>query len=98
MKLKDNILISGGLVAILLFIVFMFEYHRKVESHRLIREDLYSDSIIMDQYKDIEIKDSQINSNQKYILDIIDGHERRLRRLEKWKSTNKQTTWHLENQ
>lgn len=98
MKLKDNILVYGGLVAILLFIVFMFEYHRKTESHRLIREDLYNDSIIMDQYKDIKIKDSQININQKYLQSIIDGHEKRLRRIEKWKSINKPKTWHLENQ
>ncbi len=29
---------------------------------------------------------------------VIEGHEKRLRRIEKWKSNNKPKTWHLENQ
>ncbi len=97
-KLKDNATIITAIVVLLSFMAFMFIHNNKTKKINLIREDLHGDSIIMSEYEDIKIKDSQILINQKYLQDIIDGHEKRLRRLEKWKNTNKQTTWHLENQ
>ena len=82
MKLKDNILVYGGLVAILLFIVFMFEYHRRVESHRLIREDLYNDSIIMEGHKQLMANDTTIMNQSRKINSTLKKYEKRLNRLE----------------
>lgn len=82
MKLKDNILVYGGLVAILLFIVFMFEYHRKVERHKLIREDLYNDSLIMESHKQLMTNDTTIMNQTKKINSTLKKYERRLNYLE----------------
>lgn len=97
-KLKDNATIIIAIVVLLLFMTFMFVHNHETKKINLIRQDLYNDSMIMDEHRAIKIKDSQIYIKQEYIQNIIDGHEKRLRRLEKWKNTNKPTTWHLENQ
>ena len=83
MKLKDNILVYGGLVAILLFIVFMFEYHRRVESHRLIRQDLYNDSIIMQDHKQLMANDTTIINQNKKINSTLKKYEKKIYKLEK---------------
>jgi hypothetical protein len=97
-KIKDNATVIIALVVLLLFMTFMFIHNQETKKINLIREDLYNDSIIMDEHKDIKTKDSQIDIKQQYIQNIIDGHEKRLRRLEKWQNTNKPTIWHPENQ
>lgn len=97
-KIKDNATIIIAIVVLLLFMTFMFVHNHETKKINLIRQDLYNDSMIMNEHKDIKIKDSQIYIKQEYIQNIIDGHEKRLRRLEKWKNTNKPTTWHPENQ
>lgn len=84
-KVKEYIPLLS-VVGLLLFISFMFIHDNEVKKVNLIREDLYSDSIIMNEYNDIKVKDSQIFLKQEYIQNTIESHEKRLRRLEKWKN------------
>lgn len=76
MKTKDIILVAVAAVAILLFTVFMFMDHRESEKNKLIREDLYNDSLIMLKQQDLMYVDS-------VIIDDLDNQSDRLFRLER---------------
>jgi len=85
-KVKENITLILAVIGLLLFISFMFIHDNTVKKVKLIREDLYNDSIITNEHKDIKVIDSQIIIEQDRLQNIIESHEKRLRRLEKWKN------------
>ena len=82
-KIKDNATIIIAIVVMLLFMTFMFIHNNETKKINLIREDLYNDSIIMDEHKDIKSIDS---INNIYLQNKINNHENRLLRLERWKA------------
>jgi hypothetical protein len=85
-KLKDNIAVIIGIVMMILFMVFMFVYNNETKKVKLIREDLYNDSIINLEHDDIKLKDSQLILINTNLQNSVDNHEVRLRRLERWKN------------
>jgi hypothetical protein len=83
-KIKENIISLLSVVILLVFISFMFIHNNETKKQKLIREDLYSDSIIMNEHKNIKSKDSEISIKQKNIEAIIKKHEKRLQKIETW--------------
>lgn len=85
-KIKESVISLVAVVGLLIFISFMFIHNNEVKRVNLIREDVYNDSLIMEEHKRIKQRDSQYIENQKHLKEILDSHEKRLYKIEKWKS------------
>jgi hypothetical protein len=85
-KIKESVISLIAVVGLLIFISFMFIHNNEVNRVNLIREDVYNDSLIMEEHKRIKQRDSQYIESQKHLKEILDSHEKRLYKIEKWKS------------
>jgi hypothetical protein len=67
--------ILSGVVALLLFAVWMFHHQAEVDRINLVRQDIVNDSIIMSDHANMMKSDSVLNRRLK-------NHEYRIKKLE----------------
>lgn len=75
MKSKEAFVILAGVVAILLFSVWMFHFQKEMDKNKLIRQDIVNDSIIMVEQSKLAQQDSILKRKLK-------NHEYRIRKIE----------------
>lgn len=75
MKNKEFVVVIVGVVAMLLFSIWMFNFQKEMEKNKLIRQDLVNDSIIMLEQSKLAQQDSILKRKLK-------NHEFRIRKIE----------------
>lgn len=81
--MRDTILIIVGTIAVLIFTAFMFDYYLKIEKTQVIKQNIYYDSLLLEEQKELKHKDSIISIDAKTIRRVLNNHEYRLNKLEK---------------
>lgn len=82
MNMRDVTLLFAGLLLILVFIIFQFDYYLKSEEMKLIQQNLQYDSIILQEQDALKRKDSVIFKEEQFIKSKLNNHEQRIKRLE----------------
>lgn len=82
MSMRDVTLLFAGLLLILVFIVFQFDYYLKSEEMKLIQQNIQYDSIILEEQNALRKKDSIISKEEQLIKSRLNNHEQRIKRLE----------------
>lgn len=82
MSMRDVTLLFAGLLLILVFIVFQFDYYLKSEEMKLIQQNIQYDSIILKEQNALREKDSIISKEEQLIKSKLNNHEQRIKRLE----------------
>jgi biopolymer transport protein ExbB/TolQ len=83
MKIRDIVLLSIGVISMLVFMGFMFDYYLKIEETQLIKKNIWYDSLLLEEQKELKQKDSIIFKNEQSIKGKLNNHEYRLNKLEK---------------
>lgn len=81
--MRDITLILFGILVVLVFVVFQFDYFLKSEEIKTIQKNIYYDSILLEEQKELKKKDSVIFNEEKTIKQKLNNHENRLQRIEK---------------
>jgi len=81
--MRDVTLILFGILIVLVFVVFQFDYFLKSEEIKTIQKNIYYDSILLEEQKELKKKDSIIFNEEKSIKQKLNNHEQRLHRIEK---------------
>jgi hypothetical protein len=58
MKLREIVLLLGGMVTLLGFVSYMFDFYQKTAELQLIKQDMYFDSLILKEQIELKQKDS----------------------------------------
>jgi len=58
MKLREIVMLLGGMITLLLFISYMFDFYHRTTELTLIKKDIYFDSLILQQQLELRAKDS----------------------------------------
>lgn len=74
MKVREMIVVFGGIIGLLIFIGLMFNNYIKSQEIRLIEKNLYYDSLLLVEQKILKEKDSIIISQQNTLKKMLDGH------------------------
>lgn len=83
--MRDIILILAGILFLLVFVIFQVDYFVKSEEIKLIHKNIYYDSLLLEEQKQLKQKDSIIQYEEKSIKQKLKNHERRINKLEKSK-------------
>lgn len=80
--MRDFTLLFAGVLLILVFIVFQFDYYLKSEEMKLIQQNIKYDSIILKEQSELKKKDSIIIKEEQLIKGKLNNHEKRIKRIE----------------
>ena len=80
--MRDIILVLVGILLLLVFVVFQVDYFLKSEEIKLIHKNIYYDSLLLEEQKQLKQKDSIIFYEEKVIKQKLNNHEQRLYKLE----------------
>lgn len=69
MKLREIVMVLGGMTILLAFIAYMFDFYNKSSEIQLIKRDMYFDSLILVKQKELQKKDSIFEVR----LDLVDS-------------------------
>ena len=58
MKLREIVMLLGGMIGLLLFISYMFDFYQRTSELNLLKKDMYFDSLILQQQLELRAKDS----------------------------------------
>ena len=58
MKLREIVMLLGGMVTLLAFIAYMFDFYQRTSQLDLIKKDIYFDSLVLKQQIELRRKDS----------------------------------------
>lgn len=83
MKTRDVILVFGSIVALLSFIVLMFDFYVRTQEVQVVKKNLYYDSLILVEQKSLREKDSIILSNQELLKKLIINHSGQIHHINK---------------
>lgn len=78
MRTRETILVLGGIIALMSFVVIMFDYYVRTQETQVLKKNLYYDSIIISEQKQLKEKDSLILKNQKLIIDMVNSHSNQI--------------------
>lgn len=81
--MRDTILLIVGTLAVLVFTGFMFDYYLNIEKTQVIKQNVYYDSLLLEEQKQLKLKDSIIGIDAKTLKRVLNNHEHRLNKLEK---------------
>lgn len=81
--MRDTILLIVGTLAVLVFTGFMFDYYLNIEKTQVIKQNVYYDSLLLEEQKQLKLKDSVITIDATTIRRILRNHEYRIDKLEK---------------
>lgn len=80
--MKDIIIVLIGILILLVFVVFQVDYFLKSEEIKLIHKNIYYDSLLLEEQKQLKQKDSIIFDEEKLIKQKLNNHEHRLNKIE----------------
>ena len=80
--MRDITLILLGILLLLVFVVFQVDYFLKSEEIKLINKNIYYDSLLLEEQKELRQKDSIIFKEETIINNKLNNHERRIYKLE----------------
>lgn len=93
MRAKETILVLGACIAIMSFVVILFDYFIRTQEIQVVKKNLYYDSIIISEQKELKLKDSLILKNQQLIIDMVKGHSNQIHTIKnKVKNLEKEET------
>jgi hypothetical protein len=58
MKLREIVMLLGGMITLLAFIAYMFDFYQRTSQLDLIKKDIYYDSLVLKQQIELRRKDS----------------------------------------
>jgi len=70
MKLREIVMLIGGMVILLMFVAYMFDFYQKTSELELIKKDIYFDSLILKEQRQLKQKDSVFEIHTK-LMDSI---------------------------
>ncbi len=82
MNMRDMTLLFAGVLLILVFVIFQFDYYLKSEEMKLIQQNIKYDSIILHEQSELKKKDSIIIKDEQLIKGKLNNHEWRIKRIE----------------
>lgn len=82
MNSRDFLLLFAGLLLIIIFIIFQFDFFLKSEEIKLMENNLQYDSIILQEQNELRKKDSIILKEEQIIKGKLNIHEKRIKRIE----------------
>lgn len=80
--MRDITIVLAGILLLLVFVVFQIDYFIKAEEIELIQKNIYYDSLLLEEQKQLKQKDSIIINDEKIIKQKLNNHEQRLNKLE----------------
>lgn len=83
MRTRDIIMVFGSIVALLSFIVLMFDFYVRTQEVQVVKKNLYYDSLILVEQKSLKEKDSIILSNQELLKKLISNHSGQIHYINK---------------
>lgn len=75
MKVREIILIVAGTLSVLVFTGFMFDYYLRSEEVKVVKRDMYFDSLILQEQIHLRKKDSAL---EQYVKNQDDKHKKML--------------------
>jgi hypothetical protein len=58
MKLREIVMLIGGMVILLMFVAYMFDFYQRTSELDLLKKDMYFDSLILKEQRYLKQKDS----------------------------------------
>lgn len=58
MKLREIVMLLGGMITLLLFVAYMFDFYQRTSELELVKKDIYFDSLILKEQRELKQKDS----------------------------------------
>lgn len=80
--MRDITIVLVGILLLLVFVVFQVDYFIKAEEIKLIHKNIYYDSLLLEEQKQLKQKDSIIIHDEKIIKQKLNNHEQRLNKIE----------------
>lgn len=71
MKLREIVMLLGGMLALLFFVAYMFDFYQRTAETELIKKDMYFDSLILIEQKSLKSKDSVFE----YRIELMDSFQ-----------------------
>ena len=82
MRTRDLLLVMGSVICLMIFTLFLFGYFIKTEETKIIEKNVYYDSLLLEEQKQLKEKDSIIFKDEKVINTRLNNHEHRIQKLE----------------
>jgi len=80
--MREVILFLLGILVLLIFVVFQVDYFIKSEEIKLIQKEMYYDSLLLEEQRQLKEKDSIIFYEEGIIKQKLKNHEHRIYNLE----------------
>ena len=58
MKLREIVMLLGGMITLLVFVAYMFDFYQRTSELELVKKDIYFDSLILKEQRELKQKDS----------------------------------------
>jgi hypothetical protein len=58
MKLREIVMLLGGMITLLVFVAYMFDFYQRTSELELVKKDIYFDSLILKEQRQLKQKDS----------------------------------------
>jgi hypothetical protein len=58
MKLREIVMLLGGMITLLVFVAYMFDFYQRTSELELVKKDIYFDSLILKEQRQLKEKDS----------------------------------------
>ena len=81
-NLRDILLMSVGIIMLMIFTLFLFDYYLKSEEIKVIQKNVYYDSLLLEEQEQLKLKDSIIVKEEMIIEGKLSNHEHRIHKLE----------------
>jgi hypothetical protein len=82
MKLKDYLVLIGGVISLLVFILFMIKFSNERKEIEIIDKQIKADTVLIDKQRELEQQDIYILNQQKRINSTLRIQDNRLNILE----------------
>ena len=93
MKIREIVMLSVGTIAVLIFMGFMFDYYLRTEEVQTIRKDMYFDSLILQEQRELRKKDSlldaYVRTEDASIKHRLNSQEQKIRKIQEELSKQK---------
>lgn len=83
MRTRELLLIIGSVICLMVFTLFLFDYYIRTEETKIIKKNVYYDSLLLEEQKMLKEKDSIIFEDNQIIDHRLHNHEVRIKKLEK---------------
>lgn len=85
MRVREIVMVVAGTLAVLIFTGFMFDYYLRTEEVQVVKRDMYFDSLILEEQRHLEKKDSMleqyIRTEDEVIKRKLNYHDAQIKRI-----------------